>query len=227
MRPCRRPVCWPSVRAIDARSAPGNTCLDGTSSQSMRDPRHEQPSTPTMQGFSGGFHANLAPTIRAREIAVLSCKSGRGGSRPGGWAPRGRRGRAGARVRRPESAPGGRRPKGAQLVVCARPWGLRPDLHAGPSKTRARMGGEPEFAPQTGVLAGSDHPRTGDLGAIMQKWAQRQASWRAGPAPGSGPRRAPYSIITVGGSRMNRTVRPIASATARTGTSVDIPGSTA
>ncbi|MDF2630173.1 MAG: hypothetical protein K0R39_4004 [Symbiobacteriaceae bacterium] len=117
--------------------------------------------------------------------------------------PRGRRGWAGTRVRRPEPAPSGRRPKGAQLVVCARPWGLRPDLPPGPSKTRTRMGGEPGFAPQTGVFAGSDHPRTRTLGAITQKWAQRQASWRVGRqrAPGRAGARVWRQGPAAGGRR--------------------------
>jgi hypothetical protein len=85
--------------------------------------------------------------------------------------------------------PGRPAPEGRPTSELRPPLGARPHLHAGPSKTRVWVGGELDCAPQTGVFAGSDHRRTRNLGATMQKWAQRQASWRVAPGAGGRSRR--------------------------------------
>ncbi|MDF2628679.1 MAG: hypothetical protein K0R39_2510, partial [Symbiobacteriaceae bacterium] len=147
--------------------------------------RAESPTSPRKRGFSP------APTICARETAVLSCKGGRRGRRPGSWAPEGRRGGAGVGPGRGRGGAGAGPGRGqaARGPAPEGPRGLRPDTHAGPSEPRARAGGEPHFAPQTGVFAGSDHQRTRNEGAPMQRRAQttRQTSTAGGDLEGPRP----------------------------------------
>jgi hypothetical protein len=102
---------------------------------------------------NGGFR-RLRPSAHAR----APCWHAKAGAEAGGGPP--------------EGAGPGPAPAGRPTSHLRPPLGLRPGMHAGPSKTRARMGGETDFAPQTGVFAGSDHPRTRNEGAVMQRWAQ-------------------------------------------------------